>query len=127
MKTQKSKQALTMIIGLFFAFLIFLSSPTLLAEAQSHRLEDKIYSNVTIDKDFDPSCVLVVMDKYTGGINKKHEYSFFGNLNIKSIKDLTYITGDIITKELLDFENFRQILEIELEEKSKENVIVKGT
>ena len=93
------------------------------AESEAQKHEAKIYSNTTIEDDFDDSCVLVVMDKYTGGINKKHADDFFGSFSKKSIKDLTHITGDVEKNDLLDKENFHQILKIELKEKSKENAI----
>ena len=41
------------------------------------RYEEKIYWTGTIDDDFDGSSVVVIMDKYTGGVNKQHEESFF--------------------------------------------------
>ena len=42
-------------------------------------IEEKIYCHATIDQDFDDSSVLVVMDKRTGGINKRHNQNFFGS------------------------------------------------
>ncbi|MCL2088070.1 MAG: S8 family serine peptidase [Oscillospiraceae bacterium] len=56
--------------------------------------EEKIYSNATIDQDFDGSSVLVIMDKSVGGINKQHRSNFFSNgkIEIKEVVDLTVIT-----------------------------------
>ena len=42
--------------------------------------EAKVYSDATIDQNFDGSSVLVIMDKNTGGINKKLSNSIFRKL-----------------------------------------------
>jgi len=88
----------------------------------SEGFEKKIYSVVNIDSDFDSSSVLVVMDKKVGGINKVHDESFFGNFPKKTIKDLTAITVGI-KDALIEDEEFRQILQIQIPENSKENVL----
>lgn len=85
--------------------------------------EEKIYCNATIKEDFDGSSILVVMDKKTGGINKRHEESFFGDFKSEYIRDLTAVTVDI-EDALIDEENFHQILEIKLPLESKENVLI---
>jgi len=59
------------------------------------RFDAKIFSNTDIDSDFSGSSVIIVMDKATGGVNKRHEKSFFGGIEIESIRDLTELTGDI--------------------------------
>jgi len=64
------------------------------------RMEEKIFWTGTIDEDFDGSSVMVVMDKNTGGVNKVHDKSFFGNIEIESIEDLTIFTGNIDEKGL---------------------------
>ncbi len=46
-------------------------------------LEERIYWTGTIDESFDDSSVLVVMDKCTGGINKRHDASFFKQMGNK--------------------------------------------
>ena len=61
----------------------------------------EVYGNMTIqfpdyNDMFDDSCVMVVMsEKGISAINKKYELSYFGNCQLESIEDLTYITGDI--------------------------------
>jgi len=85
--------------------------------------EEKIYSNATIEDNYDDSSVLVVLDKKTGGINKTHKKSFFGSFETEYIKDLTEIKGDIDSKEYLNKEQFRQILMIKLPTNSKSNVL----
>ena len=56
-----------------------------LAEETENEYEEKTYSNLTVEDDFDDSCVLVVMDKSVGGINKVHNEDFFGDIEIESI------------------------------------------
>ena len=56
-----------------------------LAEETENEYEEKTYSNLTVEDDFDDSCVLVVMDKSVGGINKVHSEDFFGDIDIESI------------------------------------------
>ncbi|MCL2140421.1 MAG: hypothetical protein FWH42_01905 [Dehalococcoidia bacterium] len=85
--------------------------------------EIKEYWIPDINEDFDDSSVLVVMNKRTGGINKQHEQSFFGDFPIEAIYDLSYINGDPKELKSLDMDNFHQILQIVLVNKSKENVI----
>jgi hypothetical protein len=38
-----------------------------------------IYSKATIEDDFDDSSLIVILDNFTGGVNKKHKDSFFGD------------------------------------------------
>jgi hypothetical protein len=84
--------------------------------------EKKIYWNGTIEEDFDGYTVLLVMDKKIGGPNKVHDKSFFGDIEIESIEDLTILTGDINGKGI-DWGIWRQILCIKLPGDSKENVV----
>ncbi len=124
---KSSKQVILAMALLFILSLLFIFS----ANATSARaeglekieFEPKIYSNATLDEKFDDSSVIVIMDKHIGGINKIHKENFFGNFAKESIKDLTYIDGDIDNHRYLDTENFSQILQIKLPEKSKENVL----
>jgi hypothetical protein len=70
------------------------------------------------------------MDKKVGGVNKKHEKSFFGGIEIESIEDLTILTenaeGKGFNNKGIDWEIWRQILCIKLPKDSKENVLVSG-
>jgi hypothetical protein len=84
--------------------------------------EEKIYSNATIEDDFDGSSVIVVMDKKTGGMNKRHDPSFFRSFEKEYVEDLTEVTVDP-KDSLIDWEKFHQILMIKLPQDSKENVL----
>ena len=66
--------------------------------------DEKIYSNARIEDKFDDSSLIVILDNFTGGVNKKHEESFFGDFKKEYVQDLTIITGDTKT---IDEESFR--------------------
>jgi hypothetical protein len=87
--------------------------------------EEKKYWTGTIDEDFDGSSVLMTMDKNAGGVNKRHDKSFFGGIEIESIEDLTYFTtsADKINTLGINWELWRQILCLNLPGNSKENVV----
>ena len=48
-------------------------------------LAQSFESDATIDEDFCGSSVLVMMDQIVGGLNKKHEISYFQGIDIVSI------------------------------------------
>jgi hypothetical protein len=82
--------------------------------------EEKIYWEGNIDQDFDGSSVIVVMDKNIGSPNKVHDRSFFGDIEIEFIEDLSIVTNP---NGLINWENWHQILMIKLPGDSKENVV----
>ena len=84
--------------------------------------DEKIYWNGTIEDDFDDSSLVVIIDNFTGGVNKKHEDRFFGDFKKEYIRDLTIITDYF---ETIDEKLFRQIYEIKLPKESagKEQVL----
>jgi len=82
----KSNKALVLTIGLLLALslsLVFSANGIAVraAEAESGlpMAEAREYWKGDISEEFDPSSVLVVMDKRTGAINKRHKESFFGD------------------------------------------------
>ena len=85
--------------------------------------EPKQYWTGTIDEDFEGSGVVVVMDKNVGGPNKVHDKSFFGGIEIESIRDLTWF--DVNYNNLgIDWKIWRQILYLKLPgDSNKENVV----
>jgi len=87
--------------------------------------EEKQYWTGTIDEDFDGYSVLLVMDKNVGRVNKVYDKSFFGNIEIESIKDLTYFTieADKINTLGINWDIWRQLLCLKLPGDSKENVV----
>ena len=135
---------------LFVSFSGFSSSnETTETETLEKTRDTKILCTATVDQDFDDSSVLVIMDNITGGINKQHELSFFGDIGATAIVDLTTLSSEILVASGLESsenvskgvsetatistskspwfevnaETFRQILKIELSVHSKENVL----
>lgn len=107
-------------------FVVILSDSMSIANAESVstiRYEPKHYSDVEIDDDFDDSCVLVVIDKSLSGINRSINASLFKDIRFNQIEDLSSLKGDISKKQYLNKDDFRQIIRIELIEKTKKNVI----
>ncbi len=88
----------------------------------SEETVEKNYCDATLEDDFTDDCVLVVMKKNYGGINKIHSKEKFKGVEIESVEDLTNITGNIEDKGI-DVENYRQILKITLKNKSKKEVL----
>jgi hypothetical protein len=99
--------------------------------SQNLEFEEKIYSEATIDQDFCDSSVLVMFDKNTGRVDKRHNAKFFGNIGIKEIIDLTQslekeTENDLRLKNTLEaegidttssqrnMETWRQMLKLEL-------------
>ena len=72
---------------------------------------------VSLDEDFDGSSVLVTMTEDVSEVNKKYDKSYFGDIEISSIEDLSAMTGNIAEKEYFDESKFRQILQLHLPEK----------
>ena len=124
--TNRRNKILTVVLVLMLAlistFFVTIKGYTVNADTLNQNddnYEDKIYSNVDIQEDFEEDSVLVVIDKYNSEVNKSQEH-LFSNLSIvESIKDLTYKTTN--DTEIKD--SFRQILKICLKEKSKQAVL----
>ncbi|MBE5730713.1 MAG: hypothetical protein E7350_02020 [Clostridiales bacterium] len=83
--------------------------------------EDKIYSDVSIEDNFDGSSVMVVLDKSISEINKVHSKEFFEGVNIQGIEDLSRI--DVSAASIVNENNFRQTLLLKLPQDDKEIVI----
>lgn len=125
----KSVKAVVSAMRLLLLFAVMFCGPTNAFSANNVLAsdapipEEQTFWQANLDEDFDDDCVLIVMDRRIGGVNKIYDENYFGNFQKKSITDLTLITGDLESKKYLDIENFHQILKIELQEKSKENVL----
>lgn len=81
---------------LCFALLL----PTLTTHAEEETYEPKVYSNATVEQEFDDSRILVVLDKRISKVNKKLSKNFFGFLKDAQITDLTQIEGNIADKNI---------------------------
>ena len=86
--------------------------------------EQKVYSDIVdVDEEFDDSCVIVVMDKYSSEVNKSHSAKFSKFPFVKAINDMTSLTGNLKDKLYLNKNSFRQIFKIDLKKHSKQNVL----
>jgi hypothetical protein len=135
------------IISVLLVLALSLPLFSLAAGSQSNirtEFEEKVYSHATIDDDFCPRTVLVVMDRSVGRQNTRHSSRFFGRFPIESIQDLTEISRDTVCLEMAredgnfrrheevvaeriaesqENPNFRQILAITLPVECKQNVL----
>ncbi len=107
------------IIGLFVCLLsIMLLLTFILTPENIVRAEDEIYT-INEDLSFAEDSVIVILDSEISEVNKVHSASFFKGISIKSITDLTKRTNPNLVYD----SNFKQILRLELQNPSKENVI----
>ncbi len=74
------------------------------------------------DDEYDNTRVLVVIKHEFSEINKEYSIEDFKCDNIKNINDLTKMEGDYENNELINFDEFTQILELELIEPGNEKV-----
>ena len=123
-----NKIANKFIIILFTLFISVWIISTNISIKAEHELKteyssDKIYTDFSIDEEFDDSSVIVVMKKEVSQVNKEYDNSLFGDFLIESIVDLTYIPGGITENTKINKEEFTQILEIKLPIHSKQNVL----
>ena len=77
------------------------------------------------------NCVMIVLNKDFGGINKVHSVTDFQSFGVVGVEDFTHISynsseacmeNSMISQ--IDEENFRHILKLTLSEPSKENVLL---
>lgn len=89
--------------------------------------EEKIYCNATIDDNFTPDCVLVVLDKSISnfrGLEQEEMEKLFVGLDITEIEDLSKVENP--SDSLIEYyknNTFRQILKVTLAKPSKQNVL----
>ncbi len=84
--------------------------------------EEKVYCGATIEDEFVPGEVLVVLTKRATEINKSYASTHFSKVKATEIEDLTHIENEKAF-EWIDTENYNQILKITLVDKSKESVL----
>lgn len=113
----KKQQIFKNVIGIIFVIFLVMAAATVI----SMQPKDVFADNVAITEpevEFSTDSILVVLDKNISEINKIHSPSYFRGIQISSIKDLTTRKEN---KAISD--DFRQILQIYLEEPSEKNVL----
>lgn len=65
------------------------------AFAQQAELEGSGQAEISLEQDFDGTSVLVTMTEEISEVNKEYDPSFFGDIAISSIEDLTSMTGNV--------------------------------
>jgi|GEM_PF-1402993 len=151
MKTSKNIKRLvfsvTFLLNVTLLFALFLgtSSIAIVYAQEADSYIDKIYSTATINDDFCDRSIIVVMDESNSQITTESTQQndivknnfIFDNIGVKEIRDLTALPSDnvvrtssnrIVTdgemiRQHLSTITFRQILHIQLEVASKQNVL----
>lgn len=119
-----TKKNLVLIVISFILTCLVLNSNKVFAK---ENLEEKIYCTATIEDEFATNRVLVVLDERASHSNKIYNRNDFSNINCKEVKDLTYEATNVVQKRknnsLIDVNNYRRVLSVELSTNSKENVL----
>lgn len=96
-------------------------------------IEQKIYCKATLEDNFADDKVIIVLNKEATRQFRTYTPEDFPEIECSSVDDLTHFTVDYARKKirgekteksmLVNVEEFRRILSLELKEKSKENVL----
>ena len=124
MKKQNKILSISLIACILIISILLLVVPAKEVLANTNNLyETKEYWRGNIADNYANDSVIVVLDKSISKVNKQYRNSFFGDIEIQEIEDLTYFDKSIEDLKYLNRESFRQILKITLKDKTKENVI----
>lgn len=106
---------------LILAIYIFVSYGYLL------NFENKIYCYASIDDNFEPDSVLVVLNESASFNENEYTIMDFNEINCIDVTDLTAVSTESITNNeeayLVNKEKYRRVLKLTLNEVSKENVL----
>ena len=119
MKLMKNSAYNLTLIAVIFLFLIF-SVTGLISIFGKNTAYAQENQEILVDGyDFSDNSVLVTMDKDVGGVNKIHDKSYFKNIAVTAVTDLTYRENT----SNVDFNRFKQILKLELKYHDKNYVL----
>ena len=100
-------------------FIIILTQSNNITVFASNYSENLLYNDQILEGDFEDDNVIVVLNSKVSKINKMHNAKYFKGIEIESITDLTKREYNFKSKN----NDFKQILQIHLKEKGKENVL----
>lgn len=115
-----SKRAYNFTITVAILFFLVFSATAVISIFEKHIAYAQENQEILIDGyDFSDNSVIVTMDKNVGGVNKIHNKSYFGNIAVTDVTDLTYRKN----VANVDLDNFKQILKLELKYHDKNYVL----
>lgn len=129
------------IVATVFSFLLCFSTVKTNVFAMEDVVVEKVYSSATMNDRFADDTVLVVLNEQASYSSKNYTTNDFSALGCSKIQDLTQETTRVVqqnnpqgrafltnenvinTNELVNVENYKRVLSLKLEEKSKQNVL----
>ena len=112
-----------LILVLLLMFLVFVTKDV----CASNDAEYKIYCNSTLEDDFSCDSVIVVLKQdasYTFKQYSKYDFLDVGCIGVEELtKTDTYIIQNDLHNDLVNVDEYRRILLLELKNKSKKNVL----
>lgn len=125
----------SMFIIIFSSFIFSLNITNLYAKTYENSdtiVEEKTYYNGTIEDNFSDDKIIIVLSKEETNKYKDYTISDFPEIDCQSVIDLTSNYNELLKNSnnnyndqtLINYEKFNRILCLELNQKSKENVLL---
>jgi subtilisin family serine protease len=131
-KSSKLVVLLALLLCIALAF-VFLANENYENAVVDEQQVEKIYYDGSVEEDFADDTVLITLNKEATRQFLTYTPEDFPEIDCCSVEDLTGCTVDWVEKQvngekteetmLIDIENYRRILSLELSENSKENVV----
>lgn len=115
---RKHKKLTFLIVLIVLTFIVTSTQKNNITVFASNYSEKSLCNDQILDDDFEDDNVIVVLNSKVSKINKIHNSKFFKGIEIESITDLTKRDYNFKSKN-----DFKQILQIYLKEKGKDNVL----
>lgn len=131
----KMLNKILMFIIIFSSFIFSLNITNLYAKTYENSdtiVEEKTYYNGTIEDNFSDDKIIIVLSKKETNKYKDYTISDFPEIDCQSVIDLTSNYNELLKNSnnnyndqtLINYEKFNRILCLELNQKSKENVLL---
>ena len=131
----KMLNKILMFIIIFSSFIFSLNITNLYAKTYENSdtiVEEKTYYNGTIEDNFSDDKIIIVLSKEETNKYKDYTISDFPEIDCQSVIDLTSNYNELLKNSnnnyndqtLINYEKFNRILCLELNQKSKENVLL---